>query len=165
MLNVPVVEGLMRIKAWLGLSVIVVLLAGTAGFAFVQGDGHGNGHGDDHGNGHGNGHSKHGDTQVRYYYNDHDRYEVNEWYHDRNGNGLPPGLAKRDQLPPGLEKQLRVKGTLPPGLRKKMYPCPEEVERRLPPPPPECEHTVIGGHVVLVNKSTYAVLDIIYLGR
>ena len=86
--------------------------------------------------------------------------------HDRDDDrdhDLPPGLAKRDRLPPGLEKQLRVRGTLPPGLRKKMRPCPEEVERRLPPPPVGCGHVVIGGHVVLVNRSTYVVLDIFHL--
>ena len=78
---------------------------------------------------------------------------------------LPPGLAKRDQLPPGLEKQLRLRGTLPPGLRKKMEPCPEELEHRLPPPPTGCAHVVIGGHVVLVNRSTYVVLDIFHFER
>jgi Ni/Co efflux regulator RcnB len=88
---------------------------------------------------------------------------MREWYHDRDRDDhLPPGLAKRDRLPPGLERQLRVRGTLPPGLRKKMMPCPEEVERRLPPPPRGCAHVVIGGHVVLVNQSTYVVLDIVH---
>jgi hypothetical protein len=86
------------------------------------------------------------------------------WYHDR-GDNLPPGLAKRDQLPPGLERQLRVRGTLPPGLRKKMLPCPEELERRLPPPPRGCAHVVVGGHVVLVNRSSYLVLDIFHFER
>jgi Ni/Co efflux regulator RcnB len=51
---------------------------------------------------------------------------------------------------------------LPPGLRKKMMPCPEEVERRLQPPPVGCEHVVLGGHIVLVNRSTYIVMDIIH---
>ena len=36
----------------------------------------------------------------------------------RPGGGLPPGLAKRGDLPPGLEKQLRRKGTLPPVVLK-----------------------------------------------
>jgi hypothetical protein len=44
-----------------------------------------------------------------------------------------------------------------------MMPCPEEVEHRLPPPPPGCAHVVIGGHVVLMNRSTYVVMDIIHL--
>src|SRR5580693_5203013 len=75
----------------------------------------------------------------------------------------PPGLAKKDQLPPGLEKQLRVRGTLPPGLCKKMMPCPEELARRLPPPPEGYQNLVIGGHVALVNPHTYLVLDIFHV--
>jgi len=43
-----------------------------------------------------------------------------------------------------------------------MMPCPEEIEHRLPPPPPDCAHVVIGGHVVLVNRSSYVVLDIFH---
>ena len=43
---------------------------------------------------------------------------INEFYHP--ASGLPPGLAKRGDLPPGLEKQLRRNGTLPPGLQKKL---------------------------------------------
>ena len=113
----------------------------------------------DHGRG------KHGrDDDDDHYYNDRDRDEMRGWYHDR-GDDLPPGLAKRDRLPPGLERQLRVRGTLPPGLRKKMRPCPDELERRLPPPPPNCAHVVIGGHVVLVNRSTYMVMDIFHFER
>lgn len=109
-------------------------------------------------------HNRHHDDDQGRYYSDHDRDDVRRWYHDSDDR-LPPGLAKKEQLPPGLERQLRVRGTLPPGLRKKMEPCPEEVERRLPPPPPGCEHTVIGGHVVLVNRSSYVVLDIIHFER
>jgi Ni/Co efflux regulator RcnB len=106
------------------------------------------------------------DDQGRHYYSDHDRDYMRDWYHDHDhGDHMPPGLAKRDQLPPGLERQLRVRGTLPPGLRKKMMPCPEEIERRLPPPPVNCEHVVIGGHVVLVNRSSYVVLDIVHFER
>ncbi|MGA9790389.1 MAG: hypothetical protein WBQ43_06825 [Terriglobales bacterium] len=115
------------------------------------------------GQGHGHGHDKHGDhdDSDRRYYSSHDRDEMRGWYHDQ-AEHLPPGLAKRDQLPPGLEKQLRVRGTLPPGLRKKMMPCPQELERRLPPPPAGYAHFVIGGHVALVNRSTYMVLDIFH---
>jgi hypothetical protein len=115
----------------------------------------------------GHGHARdHDDDQGRHYYSDHDRDYMHDWYHDHDRDDhLPPGLAKRDQLPPGLERQLRVRGTLPPGLRKRMMPCPEEVEHRLPPPPPGCAHVVIGGHVVLVNQSSYVVLDIFHFER
>jgi len=56
-------------------------------------------------------------------------------------------------------------GNAPTGLRQKMMPCPEEIEQRLPPPPINCEHVVIGGHVVLVNRSSYVVLDIVHFER
>lgn len=113
---------------------------------------------------HGKHHDRDDDDRDKHYYRDHDRDEMRGWYHVREA-GLPPGLAKRDRLPPGLERQLRVRGTLPPGLRKKMLPCPEELERRLPPPPSGCAHVVIGGHVVLVNRSSYMVLDIFHFER
>ena len=91
---------------------------------------------------------------------DHDR-ELHDWYRSHYDR-LPPGLAKRDELPPGLERQLVVRGTLPPGLQKKMQPCPVEVEEILPPPPVGYMHTVIGGHIALVNRKTFLVLDIFH---
>lgn len=112
--------------------------------------------GDEHG--HGKHHGRHDD---RHYYSEHDRDEMRGWYRDHDDH-LPPGFTKRDRLPPGLERQLRVRGTLPPGLRRKMAPCPDELERRLPPPPPGCAHVVVGGHVVLMNRRTYMVLDIFH---
>ncbi len=89
------------------------------------------------------------------------RDELRGWYRE-NYDHLPPGLAERDRLPPGLERQLIVRGTLPPGLRKKMLRCPEDMEYRLPPPPPDCEHVLIGGHVVLLNRKTFLVVDVFH---
>ena len=40
-----------------------------------------------------------------------------------------------------------------------MMPVPVELERRLPPPPLGCAHFAVGRHIVLVNRSTYMVLD------
>jgi hypothetical protein len=78
------------------------------------------------------------------------------WYRDHESN-LPPGLAKRDRLPPGLEKQLRERGTLPPGLQKKITPVPVTLMRQLPAPPPGCDHVVIGGNIALVDTNTFFV--------
>jgi hypothetical protein len=72
-------------------------------------------------------------------------------------------LAKRDRLPPGLEQQLVVRGTLPPGLQKKMQPCPAELERMLPPPPPNYAHVVIGGNLVLLNRANLQIADVFHL--
>ena len=139
----------MRSRTWM-IGLILVLSLGLSSVARADGHGRGHGHNRD-------------DDDDRHYYSDHDRDSIRDWYHDRDrDHHLPPGLAKRDQLPPGLERQLRVRGTLPPGLRKKMMPCPEEVERRLPPPPRGFVHVFVGGHVVLVNRSTFMVMDIIH---
>jgi len=112
--------------------------------------------------GRGKGHGKHGEHDGQgEYYKDRDRETIREWYGGHQSN-LPPGLAKRDQLPPGLEKQLVRRGTLPPGLQKRLQPCPEDLERRLPPPPPDCAHVLIGGHIVLMNRRTNVVVDIFH---
>lgn len=121
------------------------LLALTSMTAFAKSKG--NSHGKDNGR-----------VEIAYRYSEHDR-DLRGWYLGR-GSNLPPGLAKRYALPPGLERQLVVRGTLPPGLRKKMYRCPYEVVRLLPPPPPDYGHYFIGGNIVLVNRRTYMVLDI-----
>lgn len=113
------------------------------------------------GKGRGKGHAKHGDDDEQNgYYKDQDG-DIRGWYSDHQNN-LPPGLGKKDQLPPGLEKQLVRRGTLPPGLQKRIQPCPPDLERRLPPPPPDSEHVLIGGHIVLLNRTTNVVLDIFH---
>jgi hypothetical protein len=83
------------------------------------------------------------------------------WYNEHESN-LPPGLAKKDRLPPGLEKHLIRGGSLPPGLQKRLQPCPEELARRLPPPPPECAHVLVAGHIVLLNRRTNVILDVVH---
>jgi hypothetical protein len=74
-------------------------------------------------------------------------------------NGLPPGLAKKGDLPPGLEKQLRRNGRLPPGLEKKLVPFPATIEARLPPCPPDVHRGFMGGVAVMYNSRTGLVLD------
>ncbi len=77
------------------------------------------------------------DARERYRYEHRVKHHRNSHYHSgaryrnngriyRNGGyyyrneGLPPGLAKREQLPPGLQKHVRERGSLPPGLQKKV---------------------------------------------
>ena len=142
----------MRSTRWM-VAFAVGIFTLTSNFALAQG----------HGNGHGKGHEKHedGDDQNERYYKDHDRDTIRGWYDEHKSN-LPPGLAKRDQLPPGLEKQLVRRGSLPPGLQKRLQACPEDLERRLPPPPPDCAHVLIAGNIVLLNRRTNVVVDIFH---
>lgn len=76
--------------------------------------------------------------------------------------GLPPGLAKRGgNLPPGLQKQLARNGQLPPGLQKRMEPLPLELSRQLPPLPEHWERVIIERNVILLDRRTNRILDII----
>jgi hypothetical protein len=139
----------MRIGKWIA-TIAVTMLLSSSSVAFAQGKGHGKGH------------DKPGDDdQDAQGYGPHDRELLRGWY-DEHRDQLPPGLAKKDRLPPGLEKQLVRRGTLPPGLQKRLEPCPEELERQLPPPPPDCAHVVISGHLVLLNRKTNIIVDIFH---
>lgn len=150
----------MSLKIWFRAGAIAVMsLALSTTVAVAQGHGHDkhDRDDDDHGNGHGKGHDKGHGHEV---YSDHDR-DIHDWYRAHDSH-LPPGLAKRDRLPPGLERQLVVRGTLPPGLQKKMQPCPRELEMMLPPPPPNYAHVVIGGNLVLVNRVNFQIADVFH---
>lgn len=69
--------------------------------------------------------------------------------------GKPPGLSKKGKLPPGLAKR----DTLPPGLDKRELP--EEITSQLPPPPAGTERVIVDSSVILVEKGTQIVLDVI----
>ncbi len=97
------------------------------------------------------------------YYNG-DRYEE---YEEESGHGkakkgknkgLPPGLAKRDQLPPGLQKHLDERGALPPGLAKRDLPS--DLRSALPWRIDE-EFLIIDDDVVLIERATGVVLDVL----
>lgn len=98
-------------------------------------------------------------TQVVVVFNDSDSLLIREYYR-KHLRRLPPGLAKRDRLPPGLEKQIVRKGTLPPGLAGK--PLPEALERKLTPLPGGYIRIRVGGDVVLLDERTRVVMDVIY---
>ena len=160
----------MAFRIWFragAMAVLSLALCSTA--AVAQGQGHGHDKHDrdddddrdrDHGHGHAYGHEKHEHDWDHQRYADHDR-DLRDWYRGHY-RSLPPGLAKRDRLPPGLEKQLVVRGVLPPGLRTKMQPCPREVEAFLPPPPPNHVHVFIGGNLVLVNQASFQIVDVFH---
>jgi hypothetical protein len=89
-----------------------------------------------------------------------ERTIITKWFRG-NQSDLPPGLAKREHLPPGLEKHLRERGTLPPGLQKRLEPLPFELERQLRRLPTGYRRVVIGGNVILMNEETSLIYDII----
>jgi hypothetical protein len=75
---------------------------------------------------------------------------------------LPPGLAKRGgNLPPGLQKKLERNGELPPGLQKRLEPLPEDLNRQLPSLPEFWERVIVERDVILIDRRTNRILDII----
>lgn len=73
--------------------------------------------------------------------------------------GLPPGLAKRNALPPGLQRQLDARGSLPPGLRTEDLPT--DLEKQLPPIKDNFKRVIVDDAVVLIEQGTNRVLDIL----
>ena len=91
-----------------------------------------------------------------------ERRIIRDYYQSGATAGLPPGLAKRGgKLPPGLQKHLQKNGTLPPGLQKRLQPIPTDLDRRLPPVPEIWERVIIGRDVILLDRRTNRILDII----
>jgi hypothetical protein len=75
-----------------------------------------------------------------------------------HASDLPPGLAKRETLPPGLERQMERNGTLPPGLQKRVQALPQVCESQLGPLPRDLERVVYNRRVMLINAD-YLILD------
>ena len=141
-------------------AVVILGIATSAAYPQGNGNGHGKGHDKDK---HSDGNDDRDDRVYAYSYSKHDRDELNDWYDHHRGN-LPPGLAKKDRLPPGWEKKMVVHQVMPVEYREYVRPAPLEVVHVLPPPPPDCEHVVVGGHIVLMNRKTSVVLDIFNVG-
>ena len=94
-----------------------------------------------------------------------ERRMIDEYYRrgeKRKSKGLPPGLAKRGgNLPPGLQKHLQKNGQLPPGLQKRLEPLPVDLDRRLPRLPDYWERVVLENDVILIDRRSNRILDII----
>jgi hypothetical protein len=93
-----------------------------------------------------------------------ERRIIGEYYKRANTSkkGLPPGLAKRGgKLPPGLQKHLEKNGQLPPGLQKRLEPLPSALDQRLPPLPEYWERIIVERDVILLDRRTNRILDII----
>ena len=91
-----------------------------------------------------------------------DYYRKKDDKKKKSKKGLPPGLAKRGgNLPPGLQKKLERDGQLPPGLQKRMEPLPVDLDRRLPRLPDKWQRVVVERDIILIDRRTNRILDII----
>ncbi|GAB4512418.1 MAG: hypothetical protein Tsb0026_16320 [Sulfuricaulis sp.] len=80
--------------------------------------------------------------------NAHDRDLIENYYKKfyKNKKGLPSGLARRDKLPPGLQGD-----SLPYGLEKQLTKLPSSHVR-----------IRVGQDIVLMDRNTRVVFDVIY---
>lgn len=98
---------------------------------------------------------------IRAYFEKHADASVADETNDGSGNSkkMPPGLAKREHLPPGLQKHLEKNGALPPGLAKRDLPA--NLVAELPPAHAGTLRQIVGNDVVLIQEGTNIVLDIL----
>lgn len=85
-----------------------------------------------------------------------DRAAIAAYYRAHPEKKTPPGLAKREKLPSGLAKR----DTLPPGLQGR--PLPRDLESRLTAVPAAYVRIVLGRDVLLMQRDTRLVLDILH---
>lgn len=102
-----------------------------------------------------------GDASLTLYFSDADKRNIMDFYQGRKSGSkkIPPGLAKRKNLPPGLQKQIERNGRLPPGLQGRGLPG--DLDRRLEPLPAGYIRLVVEKDIVLMNKKTGIVLDVL----
>jgi hypothetical protein len=99
------------------------------------------------------------DVRVDLHISDNDREAIEKYYKPSSGNrnGSPPGLAKRGgHLPPGLARRDK----LPPGLQGESLP--RDLEGRLSRLPASCVRIRIGQDIVLMDRNTRVVFDVVY---
>ncbi len=97
-------------------------------------------------------------TSVAVVFSSGDREIIIE-FAQGNRSGLPPGLAKKDRLPPGLERQLRRNGQLPPGLQKRLTTFPRSLEARLGTLPRGARRVFLGDRALILSAAN-VILDI-----
>lgn len=73
--------------------------------------------------------------------------------------GLPPGLAKKGKIPPGIAKQIAEGKRIPYGTV--VYRDPDLLLNRLGQPHPGTYRAIIGNDYVLLERGTDIVIDVI----
>jgi hypothetical protein len=87
-----------------------------------------------------------------------------------NGNGkknknkqkhkdIPPGIAKKGTLPPGIYKQLVRNGQIPAGVE--YHPLPPDLIVQLPPIAPAYRYVIADDRVMLIQAATNVIMDVL----
>ena len=93
-------------------------------------------------------------ASVAVSFNNHDRRFIHDYYSNHRKR-VPPGLAKKGKLPPGLAKRQ----TLPRGLSGRSLP--RDLLSRLSPIPSGYIRLRIGTDIVIMNRKTRVIFDVV----
>ncbi|MGW8286782.1 MAG: hypothetical protein ACWGOD_00975, partial [Desulfobulbales bacterium] len=101
------------------------------------------------------------DMKAVLIFSDQDREKVNHYYKSRRkAKKIPPGLAKKEELPPGLQKHIQKYNELPPGLEgRRLSP---DLDTSLTRLPKGYIRLKVGSDVVLMNEITRVIFDVIW---
>jgi hypothetical protein len=72
---------------------------------------------------------------------------------------IPPGIAKKGSLPPGIYKQLVRNGQIPPEVH--YQPLPPDLIVQLPPLQPAYQYVIVDDRVLLIQAATRAIMDVL----
>lgn len=101
---------------------------------------------------------RHGSIDI--VFSDRDRAFIRDYYGGKRKHKkhkkTPPGLARKGKLPPGLAKRDR----LPPGLQGRGLPY--DLDRRLTHLPGSYVRVRVGADIVLMDRNTRVIFDIVY---
>jgi hypothetical protein len=86
-------------------------------------------------------------------------YEQNPTFRPHPGKGR--GRGRGGSYPPGWEKQLRRHEVVPVSLRTLYEPAPVALVRSLPKLPRGYEYAVIGNRMVVLERPSWVVLDVL----
>jgi hypothetical protein len=101
------------------------------------------------------------DARAVIVFSDSDRARIRHFYRSgKKVKAMPPGLAKKEKLPPGLQKHVIKYGKLPPGLAARRLP--DELDRTLSYLPSGYVRVRVGGDVYLMHEKTRVVFDVVW---
>ena len=101
------------------------------------------------------------DMSAGIVFSDSDRGKISNYYKNMmKTKTMPPGLAKKQELPPGLQKHIVKHVELPPGLEGRRLPL--DLEGGLSRLPAGYIRLRVGGDIVLMNEKTRVVFDVVW---
>jgi hypothetical protein len=72
---------------------------------------------------------------------------------------IPPGIAKKGTLPPGIYKQLVRNGQIPPEVHYRALP--PDLIVQLPPIAPDYRYVIADDRVMLIQAATNVIMDVL----